>query len=375
MPDQLHHADRRFDLDRWPVRQRDPWRAWDTADQYLLEAVGPAPAPPVLVINDGFGALSVPLAAAGAGPVLWSDSHLARLAVRHNLARAGLADDAVTFIPADHVPDGTYSLVLARFPKSLAFWEDTLLRLRPRLAPGARVLAGGMIKHTPRRAYDLLERIIGPCTTSLGWKKARLAEAVVDPDRDLPAALPDTSYAVPGLDLVLHNGPGVFARDRVDLGMCALLPHLPRGEGGLLVDLGCGNGAVALALARHNPEATVLGVDESYQAVACARANAARAGLPEQRVRFAVADALSDQPPGTVDVVACNPPFHQDRAVGDALAWRMFTQAHRALVIGGRLLVVGNRHLAHDRRLARVFGEVRRLASSDRFEVFEAVRR
>jgi 16S rRNA (guanine1207-N2)-methyltransferase len=73
--------------------------------------------------------------------------------------------------------------------------------------------------------------------------------------------------------------------------------------------------------------------------------------------------------------VVCNPPFHQDRTVGDTLAWRMFAQAHRALAPGGELRVVGNRHLDHGRRLMRIFGHAARLATTGGYEVLLATRR
>jgi len=377
-------AGRSFALDRWPVRRGDRLRAWDTADQYLLQTLLAPPgsggataatAGRVLVIEDDFGALAIPLAWHGAEVVSWHDSHLAALALAHNLERQGLPPGAVDFVAADTEPVGTFDAVVARFPKALAAWEDLLARLRPHLRPETRVLAGGMIRHTPRRAYTLLESAVGPVTTSLGWKKARVAEATVDPARPGLDPVPDTTYELPGHGLVLHTAPGVFARERLDGGTRLLLGRLPRDRTGRLADLGCGNGAVALALALANPAAAVLGTDASFRAVACARTNAARAGLAPPRLEFAVADGLAELPAGTLAAVACNPPFHQDRAVGDALAWGMFTQAHRALVAGGELRVVGNRSLGHGRRLQRIFGAVERLAQDDRFEVLLAVRR
>lgn len=361
-----------YTLQRWPRRRHETLRAWDTADRYLLDTLGAPTGGPVLVINDGFGALSVPLA--GHGAVLWGDSRLTELALAHNLIAAGLPSGSVTFVPAHAAPAGAFTKVVARFPKSLAFWEDTLLRLRRHLAPGAQVLAGGMIKHTPRRAFELLERVIGPVTTSLGWKKARVATALFDPQRELPPGLPDTSYELEGHGIILQNGPNVFARDHLDLGTRVLLPHVPRGMAGRAVDLGCGNGALALALAARNPELEILGVDISYQAVDSARRNAVAAGLDPARVAFEVADGLSEAPRDSFDVVVCNPPFHQDHTVGDQLAWGMFTQAARGLVAGGRLLIVGNRHLGHERRLERIFGQCQQLEVTDRFTVLEAVR-
>jgi len=233
-----------------------------------------------------------------------------------------------------------------------------------------------MIKHTPRRAYELLEQIIAPTRTSQGWKKARLALAEFDPDCDLPPSLPDAEYELEGYDLTLRSGPNVFARDHLDIGTRALLPHLPTDLGAVrVVDLGCGNGALTLALAAGNPDAEILGIDESYQAVSSARTNAAAANLAPPRVDFAVADGLADTAADPLDLVVTNPPFHQDRIVGDVLAWGMFTHAHRCLRDGGRLLVVGNRHLGHDRRLQRIFGNCRQIDATDKFVVLESQRR
>ena len=154
MPEPLDIAGVAYALHRWPLRHGDPLRAWDTADLYLHQELGEADPGRLLSVGDSFGALAIPLHERA--PTLWSDSHLTRLALNHNLAANDLAPGAVTFVPADTEPDGAFDTVLARFPKSLAFWEDTLLRLRAHLAPGARVLAGGMIKHTPRRAFELM---------------------------------------------------------------------------------------------------------------------------------------------------------------------------------------------------------------------------
>ncbi len=404
----LVFAGREHHLRRWPLRRDDPLRAWDTADQYLLDTLGTDDPGRILVIEDDHGALAVPVAAgfattdrrAGAGGraratddhaggddggggndparpplVCWHDSHLAHLALRHNLEAVGLAPGAAAFVPATVAPPGRFDTVLARFPKSLAAWEDTLRRLRPHLAPGTRIIAGGMIRHTPRRAFELLTAILGPTRTSRGWKKARLAETVLDPDLIPPPPAPDPEVLLPGTAVRLRTTAGVFGRDHLDAGTRALLAHLPAGLDGRLADLGCGNGALAIALARACPAAEILAVDSSHRAAACAKDNARRAGLRPPRLTVAVDDGLASVAADVLGAVVCNPPFHQDRSVGDALAWRMFTQAHRALAPGGELRVVGNRHLDHGRRLARIFGGCERLATTGKFEVLTARRR
>jgi 16S rRNA (guanine1207-N2)-methyltransferase len=69
---------------------------------------------------------------------------------------------------------GPYDLVLARVPKNLSFFEDELAHLGPQLAPGAQIVCGYMVKHHAKSAFELLEKYVGPVTTSLARKKARL---------------------------------------------------------------------------------------------------------------------------------------------------------------------------------------------------------
>jgi len=83
-------------------------------------------------------------------------------------------------------------------------------------------------------------------------------------------------------------------------------------HGARVVDVGTGSGAVALALKHERPDLDVLATDVSEDALAVARANAARLGLD---VAFARADLL-DGVPGPFDAVLSNPPYVAD---GDPL--------------------------------------------------------
>lgn len=379
------HRGRELHLDRMPLRADDPLRAWDAADEYLLrrleelEAAQPSLRQRILIFGDAFGALGCALAERC--PVSWNDSHLARLALDHNLQRNGLPPGAVRFVPGDRDPgpeDGApFDAVLMKYPRSLAWWEDALRRLRPLVHAGTVILGGGMIRHTPRRIHELMQEILGPTETSLGWRKARLAQSRFEPDRALRRPRPGVEYEVPGFELVLGSAANSFSRGTLDAGAELLLQALPtRQEALAAADLGCGNGVLALALARRCPRARILAVDESYQAVACARANAVRAGLVardgEPGVVAVVGDGLAGCPDASLDLVICNPPFHQGRAEGDQIAWGMFRQAQCALKSGGELLVVGNRHLGYHVKLARLFDRCETVASDRRFVVLRA---
>lgn len=366
-------------LDRYPPTRNPTLQPVDTADLYLLNALheNRSPSGSVLIVNDQFGALACAVAGESTNrPVQsWGDSHLAERALHQNLQHNDLPMDAVHFVGSQTLPEGRFDRVLLRIPKSLALLEQQLCALRPQLTPGAKLIAGAMIKHLPPSAGDLLARYIGPYQASLGWKKARLLTATLrsQPTQSMPELA--TRYALPDTDVQLINLPGVFSRERLDIGTRALLPHIPAGQGAVrVVDLGCGNGALGIVAALRNPAAEILFIDESYAAIASAKRNAMQA-LEGRSIALRVSDGLIDAEPGGADLVLCNPPFHQQQVVGDEIALRLFQQSHRALAQGGRLIIVGNRHLGYHITLKRLFGHVEQLAATAKFVVLQARKR
>jgi release factor glutamine methyltransferase len=76
-------------------------------------------------------------------------------------------------------------------------------------------------------------------------------------------------------------------------------------EGARVVDVGTGSGAIALALADERPDLRVVATEISADALAVARANAARLGLA---VEFVEGDLLEGVT-GPIDAVVSNPPY------------------------------------------------------------------
>ncbi|MCU1757815.1 methyltransferase [Pseudomonas helleri] len=360
-------------LIRQPEQQNEPLQAFDAADEYLLNHVAELALPAnsrILVLNDSFGALAVSLVST-MQVTSSSDSFLAIQGLEKNLVRNGHAFDAVSIIPASQPLVGPFDCVLVRVPKTLALLEEQLIRLQGQLAPGAQVIAGAMIKHLPRAAGDLLERYIGPVQASLAVKKARLLVATAQSLGPFTSPYP-SRYALDKPAIELLNHANVFCREGLDIGTRAFLPHLPTNLGSARVaDLGCGNGVLAIASALNNPQAHYTLVDESFMAVQSAQENW-QAALGDRDVTVRAGDGLAGQVPNSLDVVLCNPPFHQQQVVGDFLAWRMFQQAREALVVGGALYIVGNRHLGYHSKLTKLFRGVEQVAATPKFVILKA---
>ena len=142
-----------------------------------------------------------------------------------------------------------------------------------------------------------------------------------------------------------------------------------------MIDLGCGNGVIGLALLAAEPQAQILFCDESYMAVQSSRENVSRLFPAASHCEFLVDDSMSQQPDLSADYILCNPPFHQQNAVTDHIAWQMFSDARRVLKKNGRLRIVANRHLAYSEKLARLFGGCIHVASNAKFTILEAIKR
>jgi release factor glutamine methyltransferase len=109
-------------------------------------------------------------------------------------------------------------------------------------------------------------------------------------------------------DLRLWVRPGVLIpRPETERLVDLVLDKLREVPSPRVVDLGTGSGAIALAIASECPEARVLAIDASAEALRQARANAEALGLRE-RVAFRKGDWLAGQT-FTADAIVANPPY------------------------------------------------------------------
>ena len=366
-----------FGLHRLPLRKQEQLQAWDAADDYLLrhlaERESPALGSHIVICNDSFGALAVALHRHM--PTVVSDSFLSQQATRENLLANSIPETSVTLLDSLTPPKPGIDYLLIKIPKTLALLEYQLHMLRPLLQPHAKVIAAGMAKNMPPTAWKILGRLIGTTTPSLAVKKARLIFAEPDHGLILPANPYPVRYRLENSDWLITNHANVFSRDSLDIGTRFLLQHLPENPDYRdIIDLGCGNGVVGMMLALRFPQARVSFIDESFMAVASARENFHAAFGEQGQAQFITGDGLNGVAENSADCVVCNPPFHQQHAIGDHIAWQMFQQSYRVLRPGGELRIIGNRHLNYHLSLKKLFGRWESVAGNQKFVILKAVK-
>jgi len=142
----------------------------------------------------------------------------------------------------------------------------------------------GIEPDAARRFADLARRRRArePVAYILGRQGFRRLELAVDPRVLIPR--PETEHVV---EAVLD---------------------LPAGA--RVCDVGTGSGAIALALKDERPDLEVVATDLSAEALAVARANAARLGLAVELVQGDLLAAVR----GPLDAVVANPPYVEDGA-------------------------------------------------------------
>ena len=110
--------------------------------------------------------------------------------------------------------------------------------------------------------------------------------------------------------IVLQVRPGVFVpRPETEVLVEHGLEALGTSEDPVVVDVGTGTGAVALAIKSERRDATVFATDLSPEAVELASANAERLGLHVTVLEGDLLEPLPGDLRGWVDLVISNPPY------------------------------------------------------------------
>lgn len=373
-------------LRRWPDVEADNLFAADAADRLLLDegtpALGSAAPGEVVVVGDNYGALTLGAAALRAVTNIrvHQDPLSGEQALAHNAHGLGLTG-AFRSLPLGAELLRGARVVLLRLPRSLDALDEIAGLIAAHADPGVTVYAGGMIKHIALAMNEVLHGHFTEVRAGLARQKARVltvstpgGRAPISEQAASESSWPKSEFH-PDLGLRVCAHGGVFAGTRVDIGTRFLLSVLgeAKPDAASAIDLGCGTGVLAAALAMARPYVTVLATDQSAAAVASARATMEANGVAD-RVQVIRDEGLAGQPDASTELILLNPPFHVGATVHAGLAARLFEDVARVLAPGGELWTVFNSHLGYRPALTRIVGPTRQVARNAKFTVTVSTR-
>ncbi|MEJ3405762.1 methyltransferase [Rathayibacter sp. YIM 133350] len=353
--------------------------AADAADRLILDEAADllaAQEPNALaIVNDGYGALTLGAAAlhGATGVRTHQDALSGERALAANAEHLGLTSSyrSVPELGSDLLTGAR--VVLLRLPRGLDALDEIAQQVAAFAHPEVVVVAGGMLKHMTTAMNDVLAAHFARIDVTLARQKARVL--IARGPRSTHSSWPKRVH-VETLDLEVVAHGAAFAGASVDIGTRLLLAHIDDAmtDADAAIDLGCGTGVIATALARRRPHIAVLATDQSAAAVASARATVAANGVAD-RVTVVRDDALTSQPDGSARFIALNPPFHIGATVHAGIALKLFADAGRVLAPGGELWTVWNSHLRYRSALERLVGPTRQIARNPTFTVTASRRR
>ncbi|WP_338024504.1 class I SAM-dependent methyltransferase [Arthrobacter alpinus] len=360
-------------LRRFPDIEAPNLFAHDPTDELILNeaAAALAEAGPgnVVIVGERYGALTL---AAGtrhslAGLRVHQDGLSGELALSNNANALGLAESYVS-LPLNAALFAQATVVLWQLPRSLEEVAEVAELISAHAAANVQVFAGGRIKHMTVAMNAVLEQYFWQVAAGRAWRKSRPL-TVARPREDAPtSSFPRKEFhSEPGLWLCAHGA--TFGGTKIDQGTRFLLDFIPQMTmQDRAIDLGCGNGTIAAALAMARPGMRITATDQSAAAVASTRATAEANGLTAQ-IDAIRDDALAGFEDESAGLIVLNPPFHVGATVHAGIALKLFAEAARVLAPGGELWCVYNRHLQYRGSLERLVGPTEVAGRNSKFTV------
>ncbi len=182
----------------------------------------------------------------------------------------------------------------------------------------------------------------------------------------------DIKVSLYGREVIVTTSGAIFSPDHVDTGTKILLEHIDQAPaGGDILDIGCGWGPIALALAMHSPKATVWAIDVNARARELTELNAKKLGITNVKV------CHPDDVPSNIEFTGIwsNPPIR----VGKEVLHEIMTTWLPRLESGADAYLVVQKNLGADslqRWIAATIDgiEIERVDTAKAFRVLRATK-
>ncbi len=174
--------------------------------------------------------------------------------------------------------------------------------------------------------------------------------------------------------------PGVYGYTKADIGSALLAQTLVtywqtnRPVAKQILDLGCGYGYLTLRLLPQYQafikDVHWVATDNHFTAILAMQKNTLHHGLA---VEIILDDVGATLPAASMDLIICNPPFHQGFETSPALTQHFMAAAQRLLKPGGDVWWVMNRFLAVEELWQNYFAKAEIMALNGQFKVIRCM--
>jgi release factor glutamine methyltransferase len=207
------------------------------------------------------------------------------------------------------------------------------MKLQEALKQGEDLLKAGAVP-SPRLNAEVLLMHAAQCDrtclyahgerelTAAEW--ARYSRSLKERREDKPTQYITGHQEFWGLDFLVNPSvliPRPETEVVVEVALDILRAPYPAGRGCTIADVGTGSGCIAIALATELPEARVIALEKSPEALETARVNAARLGV-ESRITFHLSDLLkrsTGERLPQLQIIVSNPPYVSTNDAGNVM--------------------------------------------------------
>jgi len=250
------------------------------------------------------------------------------------------SDDRLSIICAADLPDaapGGDAFDLAVIPCSVRgeaeLQRDLLQQAHQRLAIGGWLVSS--VDHVKDKWLHEQMKSLGAKVSVVHTETSAVYTVCkTEPLKRIRSFDCEFSFRDAGQTVLAFSRPSVFSHRHLDGGAAALIQAATVAPGEWVIDVGCGAGVVAIAIAKREPSAHVYAVDGNVRAIESTRRGAELNGLTNVTTRL-TCEGHCDRP-ATYDLALCNPPYYSNFRI----AALFVDTARRALKPGGRILVV-----------------------------------
>ncbi|CAM1372329.1 methyltransferase [Tenacibaculum xiamenense] len=353
----------KFLLKRYPETKDNNLRAWSNAELMVLDFIDDCSDKKIYTFNDRFGVWNCVLNDLDVRSVVTHASQ--KKAISENLKRNSLNIDVPYVNPLDEYID--IDLALIKIPKSLELFELFLHNIHRSAHKNTRVICCFMTKYFSKSILKIAESYFETTEQTKAWKKARLL-VLKNPKKDIPSKELINSFEFKGKRFMQYYG--VFSSSGIDIGTKFFLEHLKiKNNEVKVLDLASGNGIIGYVVTEQNQEAEVTFVDDFNLAIESSKLN-----LANKKAVFKCSETIEDLKGSNFDIVVSNPPFHFEFENNIEVSLSLFKMVFDCLKIGGRFVLVANKHLNYRTHLSNIFTSVRVIKENRRFVIYECLK-